>query len=60
MQFRIETFFSKRRLKGHTENISGTKYDGNINKEGSSMTKETLVTLMEKNVKWYMVYARYT
>ena len=55
MQFRMETFFSKRRLKGHTENI-----DGNINKEGSSMTEETLVTLMEKNVKWYMVYARYT
>ena len=26
MQFRMETFFSKRRLKGHTENITDTKY----------------------------------
>ena len=30
--------------------------DRNINKESSRMAEETLVLLMEKKVKWYMVY----
>lgn len=30
--------------------------DRNINKESSRMAEETFVLLMEKKVKWYMVY----
>ena len=56
----LRLFSVKEGLKVILKILVAQNMDGNINKEGSSMTEETLVTLMKKNVKWYMLYALYT